>query len=173
MYLVAPLVHVFDDEVEIFFGWLHLVELFLPAIIDSEQYIQRCTSIFEEIFEFYDPELFHNLKITQKYKVGEFAQTKCLGQFNATSFAVDEHEDLLRLWDVSLLCGFHMHILFAIARHVVFREQLLKENFLKGKNQISFDTMEIDADAVIKLALLIASSLPPNLYRKLVESQFN
>lgn len=80
-------------------------------------------------------------------------------------------DDTIRLWDIQLAFGVHMHVLFTLSRLLLASERILKasEN-ASGAPMITRELergLGVDADTVLAKAIPLVPQLDPDLYRQL------
>ncbi|KAL6065434.1 putative mitotic check point protein BUB2 [Balamuthia mandrillaris] len=123
--------------------------------------VKPAVRLVQLCLEIVDSPLYDHLN---KCGVSPYLYTPYILTFNACSRPLDQ---IIELWDMMLAFGMHLNILFTVARIVIHREELLKEENPNVPQII--DKSDLDAQLIISVAVQFVRQIPQNIYELLVQ----
>jgi len=124
--------------------------------------VYQAVKLFGEVLGKFDPELAQHIS-----KANIPLEALVMSTLHGLNVTLAPYDEWLKLWDFSLALGVHFHVIFAVARVILIREQLFSADspntFLAHKKW-----PELRASSIINLAMVILQSLSESLYDRLV-----
>jgi len=141
--------------------------LYLKAGTNNMPGVYKGVTLFGEILAEMDPEISRYLQ--SKNMIPE---TYAFSTVHGMNISLSPYTEWLQLWDVALCLGVHLHLMFAVARVLLIREQLFKaehpNDYLGHKRWPA-----LQARTVINVGMQIVRCLPENLYTSVLYHPFN
>lgn len=168
--LAAPFLYVMPEP-----DAFHCFRIFLQQ--HAPQYVRRYAgarrgcNLLDRCLADVDPRLHalflrHNLNA----EVYAFPSVSSLGA------CVPPISDTVRLWDIQLAFGAHMHILFTLARLVLASPSIREESARRSAAPLTTRELEqglgVDAETVLARAIPLVNQLNPDLYGELVDHAY-
>jgi len=122
--------------------------------------------LFGKILKHADPELASYLEEHRSTPNTYALQALLMLNCNGTSIT-----EVLKLWDMSIALGMHMQVVFAVARVMLMRVELMEDDQPSTLLGISWRG-ELDGNATVSLGLNIFRSLPLELHYELMYHLF-
>ncbi|KAG2183254.1 hypothetical protein INT43_006258, partial [Umbelopsis isabellina] len=163
--LVLPFVNVMS-ELDAFFSFTTFVRHCCPLYVQPNCIGARCgAKLLEACLKILDPELLGYLH-GKGLDAEEYAHHD-ISTFSASALPFPE---TLHLWDIMLAFGFHLNIIFIVARLVRRRKKILCST---SPYHLLRAWPPLDAETVISDSFQIVKRLPEGLYLQLVRHTFD
>jgi cell cycle arrest protein BUB2 len=165
--LAAPLLYVMPEP-EAFHCFRILLTEHVPQYVRRYAGARRGCHLLDRCLADVDPDLHalfaaHNLNA----EVYAFSSLSSLGS------CVQPISDTVRLWDVQLAFGSHMHIIFTLARLVLASPSIRASSADTAATPMITRELEqglgFDAETVLARAVPLVNELMPDLYEELVD----
>jgi len=166
----APFLYVMP-ELDAFHCLCKLMKWHCPLYLNARMHnmpgVYKGVSLFGEILDEMDPDL--SKYLNSKNMIPE---TYAFSTVQGMNISLSPYTEWLQLWDVALCLGVHLHLMFAVARVLLIREQLFKaehpNDFLGHKRWPA-----LQARTIINVGMQIVRCLPENLYTRVLYHPFN
>ncbi|KAJ2964904.1 hypothetical protein NQZ79_g353 [Umbelopsis isabellina] len=163
--LVLPFVNVMS-ELDAFFSFTTFVRHCCPLYVQPNCIGARCgAKLLEACLKILDPELLGYLH-GKGLDAEEYAHQD-ISTFSASALPFSE---TLHLWDIMLAFGFHLNIVFIVARLVRRRKKILCST---SPYHLLRAWPPLDAETVISDSFYMVKRLPESLYLQLVRHTFD
>ncbi|KJE91044.1 mitotic check point protein [Capsaspora owczarzaki ATCC 30864] len=162
--LLAPLLYVMP-ELDAFYCFSRLILTCLPAYVQPTlDGVHAGMSLVDKILQRVDPQLHQTLTKTVETQL--FAMPPVM----TLSACTPPLHEVLQLWDFLLAFGVHCNIPCVVAQLILVRDKLLSNE--KTRRSLSRQFPDLDARAIITLAVVLLRDLPDDWYDGLVRHPF-
>lgn len=164
--LAAPFLYVMPEP-DAFHCFRVFVQQKVPSYVKRYVGVRRGCTLLDECLLSTEPQL-HSLLM----KHGLNAEVYAFPSVSSLGACVQPMSDTVRLWDIQLAFGVHMHILFTLSRLLLSSESILEA--AKSTNAAPLTTrqleqgMGVDAETVLAKAVPLAGKIEKELYEQLV-----
>jgi len=154
-------------EVDAFFCLLKFMNNCCPTYMNLRNNripgVYQAVKLFVEILENFDPEL--SRRISNTNIPHEAFVMSTLHGLNVT---LKPYDEWLNLWDAAMALGVHFHVIFAVARVILIRDQILVENVSPNTFLGHKKWPELSAKTIINLSMSIVHSMSNDVYERLL-----
>jgi len=164
--LAAPFLYVMPEP-DAFHCFRILLQQKVPLYVQRYAGAQRGCTLLDQCLEATDPAL-HALFTRH----GLAPEVYAFPSISSLGACVPPMSDTVRLWDIQLAFGVHMHILFTLTRLLLASKSILDAAEQTSAAPLSTRQLEqglgVKAEAVLARAIPLSSEIEPELYEQLV-----
>ncbi|KAF8331914.1 TBC-domain-containing protein [Cantharellus anzutake] len=163
--LAAPFLYTMPSEIEAFYCFAAFIENNCPMYVQPTlEGVHRGLKILDRCLKILDPELFAHLR-SKNLSAEIYAFPSVLTLCACTP----PLQQVLQLWDFLLAFGVHLNVLCVIAQLLLIREQVIAS---KSPMKLLRTFPDLDAQAVIGIAVTLVRDLPQELYNELTKHPY-
>lgn len=165
--LAAPFLYVMPEP-DAFHCFRVLLQQKVPLYVKEYAGARRGCSLLDQCLAATDPKLY---ALFAKHKLN--SEVYAFPSVSSLGACVPPMSDTVRLWDIQLAYGVHMHILFTLTRLLLASSSILAAAEKTKAAPLSTRELEqglgVDAEAVLARAIPLSEELDRNLYEQLVD----
>jgi len=163
--LAAPFLYTMPSELEAFYCFSSFIEVTCPSYVQPTlDGVHRGLKLLDRCLKIVDPDLFAHLR-SKNLSAEIYAFPSVLTLCACTP----PLPQVLQLWDFLLAFGVHLNVLCVIAQLLLMREEVMDS---KSPMKLLRTLPDLDAQAVIGIAVALVRDLPQDLYAELVRHPF-
>ncbi|KAF9512526.1 hypothetical protein BS47DRAFT_1486202 [Hydnum rufescens UP504] len=163
--LAAPFLYTMPSELEAFYCFATFIEVTCPSYVQPTlEGVHRGLKLLDRCLKIVDPELFSHLR-SKNLSAEIYAFPSVLTLCACTP----PLQQVLQLWDFLLAFGVHLNVLCVIAQLLLIRDDVMAS---KSPMKLLRTFPDLDAQAVIGIAVTLVRDLPQDLYNELVKHPY-
>ena len=164
--LAAPFLYVMPEP-DAFHCFRILLQRKVPLYVQRYAGARRGCALLDQCLEAVDPAL-HALFARH----GLMSEVYAFPSISSLGACVPPMSDTVRLWDIQLAYGVHMHVLFTLTRLLLASKSILAASSKTAAAPLSTRELEqglgVDAETVLARAIPLSAELDDELYEQLV-----